>query len=182
MKFDIRLARIEPLADNHDRDTFSCGVESLDKYLRLHAGQDSKRSIAATFVMNTEEASEFILGYYSLSSTAIDPGELDASIRKKLPPHPLIPATLIGRLARHEKHKSSGIGEYLLLDALHRSYQHSKEIASFAVVVDAIDDRAHAWYADKWGFIQFQMRRDRLYLPMKTIAKLMPRYYLPLLA
>jgi GNAT superfamily N-acetyltransferase len=172
---DILTARIEPLSDTHNRAAFSCGVDSLDKYLQVQAGQDAKRRVAATFVMISEEEPDHILGYYTLSSNAIDPGELAPAIRKKLPPYPLIPATLIGRLARDERHKGQGIGEHLLIDALNRSFEHSREIASFAVVVDAIDDKAHAWYLEKWRFIPCQARNDRLYLPMKTIEKLIPR-------
>jgi hypothetical protein len=172
---DLLAARIEPLADHHHKADFSCGIETLDKYLRLQAGQDIRRSIAATFVMIVEGEPKQILGYYTLSATAIDPGELESSVRKRLPPYPLIPATLIGRLARDRRFKSCGVGEHLLIDALNRSFHHSKEIASFAVVVDAIDDRAHSWYAKKWGFIPLQARTDRLYLPMKTIEKLMPK-------
>jgi predicted GNAT family N-acyltransferase len=175
MAMDFLSTRVEPLADHHKKTDFSCGIESLDKYLQLHACQDIKRSVAATFVMTTRKKIDHILGYYTLSSTAIDPGELEASVRKRLPPYPLIPATLIGRLARDKRHKGLGVGEYLLMDALNRCFQHSREIASFAVVVDAIDDRAYSWYADKWGFIAFQARKDRLYLPMKTIEKLMPK-------
>src|SRR6516225_7415311 len=134
MAIDLLLARVEPLADTHNKADFSCGIESLDRYLQQHAGQDIRRSIAATFVLNTKNEPDQILGYYTLSSTAIDPGELEPGVRKKLPPYPLIPATLIGRLARDIRHKAAGIGEYLLMDALNRSYQHSKEIASFAVV------------------------------------------------
>jgi predicted GNAT family N-acyltransferase len=175
VRIDILSVRVEPLAEHHDKNDFSCGVDKLDKYLQLHAGQDARRGVAATFIMNAQENPNHILGYYTLSSTGIDPGELDPAIRKRLPRYPLIPATLIGRLARHVKHRGSGIGEHLLLDALNRSFQHSREIASFAVVVDAIDDRAHAWYAKKWGFIPFESRPYRLYLPMKTIEKLIPR-------
>jgi len=172
---DILLAKIEPLSDSHDRTSFSCGVESSDKYLHLHAGQDAKRRVAATFILSMQEQPNNVLGYYTLSSTGVDPGELEPSVRKKLPPYPLIPATLLGRLARHKNHQGSGLGEYLLIDALNRSFQHSKEIASYAVIVDAIDERAHAWYSDKWGFIPLQAGRDRLYLPMKTIERLVPK-------
>src|SRR5271166_351183 len=144
MVIDILLAQIEPLAEHHNRSGFSCGIERLDRYLQIHAGQDIRRKVAATFVMTVQEDPATVIGYYSLSSTGIDPGELETSVRKKLPPYPLIPATLIGRLARDERYKGSGVGEHLLVDALNRSFEHSREIASFAVIVDAINERAHA--------------------------------------
>jgi predicted GNAT family N-acyltransferase len=172
MPISVASVEIQPLADNHKKSAFSCGVERLDRYIRQQAEQDARRKLAATFVMVSKARPETIMGYYTLSAAAIDPGELSPSVRKKLPHYLTIPATLIGRLARDVQCRGEGIGEYLLIDALRRSYQHSKEIAFFAVVVDAIDDQAHVWYGKKWGFIAMQARDDRLYLPMKTIEKL----------
>ncbi len=164
--------QIESLAKIHNRSAFVSGVESLDRYLKLQAGQDSKRKVAATFVLVSKADPSSIIGYYTLSSTAIDPGELSTAVRKRMPPYPLIPATLIGRLARDVKHKAAGIGDILLIDALKRSFQHSKEIASFAVVVNALNSKAYAWYAERWGFIPLLEEANQLYLPMKTIEKL----------
>lgn len=172
MSISLASVEIQVLSDNHKRSAFSCGNESLDRYLHQQAGQDARRALAVTFVMASKSEPDFILGYYTLSATAIDPGELSSAICRKLPQYPLIPATLIGRLARNIQYKGAGVGEYLLIDALLRSYEHSRDIASFAVVVDAIDQKAHDWYAKKWRFVALQGRNDRLYLPMRTIEKL----------
>ena len=43
---------VEPLGD-HDRASFSCGVEPLDRYLREQAGQDARKHAAAPFVLVT---------------------------------------------------------------------------------------------------------------------------------
>lgn len=171
------LFRVENLSANHNRSRFSCGIESLDRYLKLQAGQDRKRKIAATFVIVAEDEPDLIAGYYTLSSTAIDPGDLPKQLRTKLPQYPLIPATLIGRLARDLRHKGHSIGEYLLSDALRRSWQHSKEIASYAVVVDALNDNAHAWYSERWKFIPLVMSPNKLFLPMKTVEELFSGTY-----
>ena len=78
---------------------FSCGNSSLDRYLREQAGQDLRRGCATPFVLIAERGGTAILGYYTLSSYGIDAGELPAEVVKKLPRYPLIPATLLGRLA-----------------------------------------------------------------------------------
>ena len=173
MVADETIYRTEILNDIHNRSAFDSGIESLDKYLRLQASQDAKRKVSVTFVLVLKTQPESIVGYYTLSSTAIDPGSLPVEARKKLPPYPWIPATLIGRLARDIQHKGSGIGNILLIDALRRSLLHSKEIASYAVVVDALNSRAYSWYTEQWGFIPVQGIADKLYLPMKTIEKLL---------
>ena len=79
--------------------------------------------------------------------------------------------TLLGRLARDITTKGLGIGEQLLIDALQRSYnisQHS--IASMAVVVDPINDKAVNFYG-KYGF-ELLPDSGKMFLPMKAIEKL----------
>jgi GNAT superfamily N-acetyltransferase len=112
-----------------------------------------------------------ILGYYTLSSYGVDVGDLPAEIAKKLPRYPLIPATLLGRLAVDERYQGRGIGEFLLLDALHRALGHSVDVAAAAVIVDAINPAAKRFY-QRFGFIPFPSASSRLFLPMKTVTDL----------
>lgn len=161
----------EPLGKHHDRVAFNCGIDVLNRYIREQAGQDSTKKIAATFVLigNTPVK---IAGYYSLSSTSINVGELPEAVAKKLPRYPLMPATLIGRLAVDRHYQGRGCGELLLVDALKRSLVSTKQIGSVAVVVDAIDDSAKAFYAH-FQFILLEGFSHRLFLPMKAIENLL---------
>jgi GNAT superfamily N-acetyltransferase len=109
-----------------------------------------------------------ILGYYTLSAFGVDPGSLPASVARRLPACPLMPATLLGRLAVDQRYRGQGIGEFLLMDALHRAYVQSSQIAAIAVV-DAIDDQAARFYRH-FNFIPLPDRPDRLFLPMKITA------------
>jgi predicted GNAT family N-acyltransferase len=158
----------EPLAAHHLRKGFSCGEASLDTYIKQYARQDQKRSVAAVFVLADE--SQAVMGYYTLSSLSIPTELLSETLQKRLPRHQYQPATLLGRLAVDEDHQGTGMGEKLLLDALHRSFLSSKEVGSIAVVVDALHDQAAAFY-QHYGFIPFTESR-RLFLPMQTIAQL----------
>src|SRR5689334_3585982 len=109
----------EPLdPKRHDRKNFCCEVESLQQYFRTKASQDARRRLSAVFVL--AEGAE-VLGYYTLSSYTIDTGELPHGIERRFPSYPKLSATLIGRLARDEKCKGTGIGKLLLVDALQRS-------------------------------------------------------------
>lgn len=164
-------AKIEPLGKKHDRAAFSCGREQLDRYLRKQASQDARRHIAASFVAVHDQNDATVLGYYTLSAFAVELGALPKATAARLPHYPLVPATLLGRLAVNQAHKGHGLGEFLLMDALHRAYEYSRQIASAAVVVDAIDDEAHQFYRH-FDFIALPERKDRLFLPMATIGKL----------
>lgn len=158
---------IEPLG-KHDRTTFCCGVESLDRYFKQQAGQDARRRVAAPFVL-IEKSSGMIAGYYTLSATSIKFTELPPEITKKLPKYPIVPATLLGRLAVDQNHRQKGLGEVLLMDALYRSLQ--SEIATIAVVVDAKDDEARSFY-EHYNFMRFPDFSYRLFLMMESITKM----------
>jgi hypothetical protein len=90
----------ERLADHHDREGFSCGVEELDGYFRKYARQNAQKGVAAVFVLVPKRGRNTVLGFYTLSATVIDAGKLPREFLKKLPKYQQLPATLIGRLAR----------------------------------------------------------------------------------
>ena len=162
---------IEPLGSHHNRADFSSGNASLDRYLKEQAGQDLRRGCATPFILTPRRGDTAVLGYYTLSSYGIDVGDLPSSVAKRLPRYPLIPATLLGRLAVDRRYQRQGIGEFLLMDALHRALEQSAEIAAAAVVVDAIDVGAAKFY-QHFGFVAFPSITGRLFLPMQAIARL----------
>jgi len=159
--------RIEPLGSHHDRSPFSCGVSELDNYLQRQAGQDMKRNLAAVFVLTADSAS--VAGYYTLSAHSILAAELPLDSAKKLPRFP-IPVTLLGRMGVAQSLQGQGWGEFLLLHALDRALRGSRQVASWAVVVDA-KAGARDFYI-KHDFLPFATQPDRLFLPMKTIEKM----------
>ena len=161
---------VEPLDKRHDRAAFSCGIEPLDRYFKTQARQDVGKKAAAAFVTVDQETSR-VAGFYTLAATAVPLRDLPDVISKKLPRYPLVPATLLGRLAVDESYRGRKLGEFLLLDALRRSLDQSKQVGSTAVVVDAKNEAALSFYL-KFGFIQFVDDPYRLFLPMSTIEKL----------
>jgi GNAT superfamily N-acetyltransferase len=159
--------RIEALQARHDRASFRCGVQELDIYLQERAGQDLKRKLAAVFVRTKD--SQTIAGFYALSAHSISAGDLPPELAKRLPRFPL-PVTLLGQMAVAQAFQGAGLGEFLLLDALSRALHGSRQVASWAVVVDA-KAGARGFYL-KHDFIPLPSSPDRLFLPMKTIETL----------
>ncbi len=162
---------IEPLAEHHARAGFACGVPELDDYFRQRVGQDVRRGVTCARVLVAAEERRVVLGFYTLSSTVIPLKDLPPQIARRLPRYPNIPATLLGRLAVSLCHRGRGLGEFLLMDALAVSLRQSRTVASLAVVVEAKDEPARAFYA-RYGFIPFPESTSRLFLPMKTIERL----------
>jgi GNAT superfamily N-acetyltransferase len=159
--------RIELLRVQHDRSGFICGKESLDRYFQRQITQDARRHLAAPFVMVPPDGA--IAGFYTLSSTAVRLCDLPEEVTKRLPRYPLVPATLIGRLAIDRRYHGQGFGSLLFLDALHRCAR--SEVASFAVVVDAIDDEARGFYVHH-SFLPLPDSPYRLFRRMSDIEAL----------
>ncbi len=159
--------RVEVLGPQHDRASFESGVEPLDRYFRTQAGQDARKNMAAPFVLVLPDGA--VAGYYTLSSTAVNVGDWPAQTVRKLPRYPLIPATLLGRLAVDRRHQGNGHGRFLLADALFRSVQ--SEIASFAVVVEAKDESARRFY-ERESFLPFPDQPLKLFRPMADLTEL----------
>ena len=159
---------IEPLGEHHNRAIFSCGIEQLDSYFQRQISQDARKRIAAPFVLLDQTANQ-VAGYYTLSSIGINLGDLPPELTKKLPKYPILPATLLGRLAVDQNYQGKRLGEMLLMDALYRSLK--SEIASMAVVVDAKDEQARMFY-EHYDFIRFPNFPYRLFLMMTIIEKI----------
>jgi len=163
--------RVEPLASAHDRAPFSCGVESLDYYLRTQAGQDIRRKANAVFVLVGAAQPKDILGYFTLCATALSQGDVPEPARKLVPRYPLVSATLIGRLAVAKHSQGRGLGSILLAQALQKAYESASTVGSSMVVVDALDESACGFYAAH-RFVRLPDSR-RLVLPIGSIEKLL---------
>jgi predicted GNAT family N-acyltransferase len=163
--------KIEVLdSKRHDRSNFCCGQKPLDRYIIQQASQDLKKRIASTYVL-LKPPDNMVIAYYSLSAYTIHIENLETAFAKGLPKYPRLPATLLGRLAINQGQQGQKLGALMLMDALRRSLEISQQVASLAVVVDALDQSAVTFYL-KYGFRQFQDQPMKLYLPMKSIELL----------
>jgi GNAT superfamily N-acetyltransferase len=158
--------RIALLNAEHDRAAFNSGSKSLDSYLKQQVTQDSRRRITACFV--ALDADNRIAGYYTLASASLLLSELPAEIGKKLPRYPSVPAVRLGRLAVDHNFQGQGLGGALLADALDRAIR--SEIAAYAMVVNAKDDRAAMFYHHH-GFIILPAAKMTLFLPLASVPK-----------
>lgn len=161
---------IEKLDKRHDRAAFSCGVESLDDYLRRFAGQNEKSGISQHFVAVATAGDSRILGYYALSAGSVAFDRVPDALRKRLPRYP-IPVAHLARLAVDQSMQGHGLGEDLLIDALSRIMHAADEVGIHAVEVVAVNDSARRFYA-KYGFTAMVDDERHLYLPLSAVRKL----------
>lgn len=159
---------IEPLGSGHDRAGFASGVEALDRYLKTQVSQDVRRRVASCFVAVEIGTAGKIAGYYTLAASGVPLTDLPEPLAKRLPRYPSIPVARLGRLAVDQAFRGRKLGSALLWDAGMRALR--SELAAFALVVDAKDDQAAAFYLHH-GFIQFGDNLRQLVLPLATFAK-----------
>lgn len=136
--------------ERHDRAGFSCGVTQLEEYLHRFAAQQRKKGVSNVYVLVDSATPGLILGYYTLSAAQVDAAELGESDRRKLPRYP-IPCFRMGRLACRADRRGQGLGKLLIGCAVERCLQARKQVAAFALLVDAKTREAKAFY-QHYGF------------------------------
>lgn len=155
--------RVVPLERHHDRAPFDSGSEPLDRYFRDQVTQDLRRRVTACFVALTRESR--IAGFYTLASASVLLADLPEPLAKKLPRYPSVPAVRLGRLAVDQAFQGQGLGGALLADASARTLR--AEIAAYALVVEAKDEAAAAFYLHH-GFVRLPDQALTLFLPLAT--------------
>ena len=148
----------------HDRAGFTCGVPALDDWLQRFATQQRAKGVSTVFVLVDSAAPGTILGYCTLSAAELDAAALGDADRKKLPRYP-VPCFRMGRLACRADRHGQGLGRLLVACAVDRCLQARKQVAAYALVVDAKDPAAGAFYRH-YGFKACTDSPLTLYLPL----------------
>ena len=151
----------------HTRTGFDCGKPSLTDFLHKMASQHEKKNVGRTYVA-TRAGETQVVGYYTLATGGLRLEDLSEDEAKKLPRHP-VPIVLLARLAADTTVQGQGLGKALLRDALQRVLQVSDQVGVHAVVVDAIDEAAAAFYM-KFGFAALPEQPLKLLLPISAIS------------
>ncbi|MBF0621294.1 MAG: GNAT family N-acetyltransferase [Magnetococcales bacterium] len=155
-----------PLTKHHNRNLFDCGVTELDEYLKKFALQHSKKDISKPYVILTKDGPARICGYYTISTAHVMRDQLPENEQKGLSGHP-VPVIRIGRLAVDRTMQGQGIGSDLLTDAMNKAMQIADMVGVRAVIVDAKDESAKAFYAG-FGFVALKDTPLNLYMSLKT--------------
>jgi GNAT superfamily N-acetyltransferase len=136
----------EPLAPDHELETFESGVTALDDWLKRRARRNEADGASRTFVLCTGRR---VVGYYSLAAGSVLHSLATGKVRRNMPdPAPVL---LLGRLAVDRSWHGRGLGADLLSNAVLRAIGAADYIGVRAILVHAISDQAKAFY-EKYGF------------------------------
>ncbi|NML27808.1 GNAT family N-acetyltransferase [Zoogloea dura] len=139
--------QIQRLSSEHDRTRFDCGDLILNRWLAQQSLQQQVKNLSRSFVLVDLEAHATIIGYYTLTLSEVAGSSYPS---RKSPPNRL-PVIRLARLAVSEAHQSQGMGELLLMDAVQRAQEISRNGGGVALAVDAKHDQAAAFY-QRYGF------------------------------
>jgi GNAT superfamily N-acetyltransferase len=154
-----------PVTPSLSKSPFDCGNEELNLFFRQFAAGNHRKNIAKTFVALADSGR--IAGYFSLCAAGVAFEEFATQHQKGLPRYP-VPAVRIARLAVAVDLHGQHIGAWLLKQAFDKIFTIAASAGVYAVVVDAIDDKAKGFYK-KYGFLEFPGSRPSLFLPLRTI-------------
>jgi GNAT superfamily N-acetyltransferase len=160
----MRLTAPEAISTTHDLSRFDCGVPVLNDWLRERALRNESR-FSRTYVV-CEGAR--VAGYYCISAGAVQRAATPGKLRRNAPD--TVPVAVIGRLAVDRHYAGQGLGASLLADALRRIAGAAESIGIAAVMVQAKDEAAKAFYLAQAEWLEFPAGGRTLWMPIGVMG------------
>jgi GNAT superfamily N-acetyltransferase len=143
---------------------FDCGEPALNDWLRHRALKNESR-YSRTYVVCEGVR---VVAFVCISAGSVERAAAPGNLRRNAPD--AIPVAIIGRLAVARDHAGRGLGADLLADALRRIAVAAQSIGIAAVLVQAKDDRARAFYLACAEFVEFPAESRVLFLAIETVV------------
>lgn len=142
------MALLAPVLLHAQRQTeqFSCGVESLDAWLKRRALKNQIQGASRTYVACQGDR---VVAYYAIASGAVTCNEATGRLRRNMPDP--IPVVVLGRLGVDSSLHGQGVGRSLVRDAALRILQAADVIGIRGMTVQALSDDARVFY-EHMGF------------------------------
>lgn len=168
---------IRRLEEFDELESFDCGDEPLNNYLKRHAWTNQeKSSIGVTYVAIEESMARIVLGYFTLATFSIPRDSLPKKHVRGLPPYDL-PLILLARLAVDKRFSGKGLGHALISEAIKIILRVANEVGCRCIITDAYRDKVD-WYA-RYGFIPVEGATEngpqKMFLDVRTIRAALQR-------
>ena len=164
----MSLTPPETLSSQHSCSDFSCGIASLDDWLKRRAYTNQISGATRTFVLCVDNR---IVGYYALASGAISVQSALGKFRRNMPDP--IPVVILARLAIDSSYQSQGLGRALFRDAALRVVQAADTIGIRGIIVHAISEEAKDFYL-ALGFILSPLEPMTLMISLNDLRDSIP--------
>jgi predicted N-acetyltransferase YhbS len=137
----MSLKSPEPLTSSHTIVDFSCGIASLNEWLKRRALTNQNSGATRTFVTCVDDR---VVGYYALAAGSINVQSALGKFRRNMPDP--IPVVILARLAIDISHQGRGLGRALFRDAALRVIRAAEAIGIRGIIVHAISAEAKDFY------------------------------------
>ncbi len=165
------MSYVELLAPHHDRASFDCGKEPLNRFIQQQARQNADRYLGVTHVVVEKPGASQIQGYYTLVTRTVESSEIPPE-KRRLPKGP-IGVILLGRLAVDLRFQGRRLGQRMLLRSMAEVTRAAQKIGIYALVLDTIDNEAKQWYLGlDFGFQEFPENSARLFVTVRFLEQL----------
>ncbi len=161
--------KIETLSKKHNRTIFDCGDSELNYFLQKTARQHLSKGISKTFVLIDESDPTMIIAYMTLVVCEVLADEIPHKWKNKYPK--IIPAAKLARLAVSTNQQRKGYGELLIIDAMKKTLNVSRNMGISGLFVDAKHKQAKNYY-EQFGFIALPEQLEHLFLPISALKRL----------
>lgn len=169
----MRLARFDAAAPSKEqRNAFTCGEPSLDRWLATQAGRAMESRTAVTYLLLDEEETgpqdAWIAGYFCLSTGSVRPGNAPEEVANGAIDH--VPVMHMGRFAVDEDYQRSGWGAELLCEALLSAAGGGELIGARALLVDAVGESSAKFYR-RFGFVESPIHPCHLFKGLDVVER-----------
>jgi GNAT superfamily N-acetyltransferase len=160
--------REEPISKIHHRKAFDCGDPAMNGFLQRFARQSHEQNASKTFCAVDIAAPNRILGFYTITPSAVAHEGIPSAMVKGLAQHE-VSGFKLARLATDVAVAGKGLGGQLLAAAALRCLRLAGEGGGVLLIIDAKSERAAHWYAS-YGAEPLAGRPLTLVIPLATFA------------
>jgi GNAT superfamily N-acetyltransferase len=158
---DEKALRIVPLTRIDTLANFSSANDDLNDFLENEAIRSQENLLSKTFLCFCRG---HIAGFLTLVTDTIEVKLVDAGDGVSGYPHQKYPAIKIARLAVDKKFERKGVGRFLILAAVGKVHQISKDVGCRYITLDS--KRESVGFYEKFGFKIIKRYANRNFPPM----------------
>lgn len=159
-----KLSPPAPLSADHDLSDFDCREPALNAWLKERALKNESRFSRSYVVCDGNS----VVAYYCISAGSVERSAAPGKVRRNA--SDAVPVSVIGRLAVDHRYARRGLGADILADALRRVAMAAQTIGIAAVMVQAKDAKAKAFYLACAEFLEWPEGSKTLWLPMDVVV------------
>ena len=157
----ISNIRIVSLTDDHNLESFCCGNNDLDDFLKNCAITEQEDKVSRTYLTCLHNEA---IGFFTLSASGIEVLAIDTIDNVKEFSESIYPAIDIHKLAVTKKFQGRGIGRYTLNAAIGKILYVSEHIGCRYVILDSVKNKIG--FYRKHGFKIVDIYKDDEYVKM----------------